>query len=56
MGAVVAAESEGHPPPERIQEFGRGRLTGPEATSIEEHLSSCDDCARLLVPDGRAGV
>jgi WD40 repeat protein len=37
-----------HPDANQIQRFGRGLLPSAEAAVLEEHLSVCDSCCRLL--------
>jgi hypothetical protein len=37
-----------HPDRELLQRFGRGLLPPAEAAIVEEHLSICDACCRLL--------
>ena len=51
------------PNDEELEHFVDGRLTGPELAAVEEHLTACDDCRRVvagalaavLEPDGAAG-
>ncbi len=38
-----------HPEPEKLKDFGLGRLTPEEAHAIEEHISACDDCCQTLL-------
>ncbi|MFM9966494.1 MAG: protein kinase domain-containing protein [Planctomycetaceae bacterium] len=42
-----------HPTPEQLRAFGLGRLRPSEATLVEQHVETCDDCCRVLsdVPD-----
>jgi WD40 repeat protein len=40
--------STDHPARARLRAFGAGRLEAAEAAAIEEHLSGCEACCRLL--------
>jgi serine/threonine-protein kinase len=49
MSNLAGAE---HPSVEALRSFGLGQLEGAEATHIEEHLSSCQSCARTVAGVG----
>ena len=38
-----------HPSQIELEQFGRGRLAGPESQSIESHLAECDECAAAVL-------
>jgi tetratricopeptide (TPR) repeat protein len=42
-----------HPPPERLEAFGRGDVAEREAATIEDHLASCPDCLAKLAGGSR---
>ena len=37
-----------HPPTDRLAAYVLRRLIGPEVDEIEQHLSFCDSCHRLI--------
>lgn len=37
-----------HPPPDRLDAFGRGDLSEAEAAAIEDHLAACPSCLEWL--------
>ena len=45
---VTLHPSDDHPPVPQIAAYVLGRLPEHEATSVEEHLAACEDCARLV--------
>lgn len=50
---VVDQRESAHPDAQRLREFGLGQLTSEEASQLEEHVETCDECCRTLraVPD-----
>src|SRR5688572_8443210 len=37
-----------HPSREQLRVFAQGRLSGPAAAAVEEHVAACDACCALL--------
>ena len=37
-----------HPEERQLEDFGLGRLDGPEADAIEQHVAACDRCQQVV--------
>ncbi len=44
----MTAETFPHPPPEALAAFGAGRLDGPAAAAIEDHVAGCASCSAAV--------
>lgn len=44
----MPALATNHPAPDRLADFGLGRLNDDESRPIEEHLTDCDECRRRV--------
>jgi anti-sigma factor RsiW len=47
----MTSDIANHPGPDLLWAFSCGRLDPDSATSVEQHLATCDDCCKLLEAD-----